>query len=125
MSSPSVASPLVLAIVNARVRTADERRPWADAVLVRGGLIEGVGSSAEIRKRAGATAHVIDARGMLVLAAAESAPLERGSAASLIIVERDAPDDVSTSISAGDIVLRLERGRVVVDRDSLVSPERP
>jgi predicted amidohydrolase YtcJ len=54
-----------LAIVNARVWTGDPRRPWADAVLVRGERIQGVGSSAEIKKRAG-SAHVVDARGMLL-----------------------------------------------------------
>ena len=54
-----------LAIVNARVWTGDTRRPWADAILVRGERIEAVGSSAEIRKRA-RDAKVIDAKGKMV-----------------------------------------------------------
>ena len=54
-----------LAIVNARVWTGDPRRPWADAVLVRGERIEAVGSSAEIKKRAG-RARILDAKGMMV-----------------------------------------------------------
>src|SRR3954464_15977389 len=54
-----------LAIVNAHVWTGDARRPWADAVLIRGERIEAVGSSAEIRKRSG-DARVIDAKGQLV-----------------------------------------------------------
>jgi predicted amidohydrolase YtcJ len=56
-----------LAIVNARVWTGDLRRPWADAVAVEGAHIAAVGSSAEIRKLAGAGARVIDARGAMVV----------------------------------------------------------
>jgi predicted amidohydrolase YtcJ len=55
-----------LAIVNARVWTGDPRRPWADAVLVRGERIDAVGSSAEVRKRAGANVKIVDAKGMMV-----------------------------------------------------------
>jgi predicted amidohydrolase YtcJ len=55
-----------LAIVNARVWTGDPRRPWADAILVRGERIEAVGSSAEVKKRAGTATKVVDARGMMV-----------------------------------------------------------
>ncbi|MEP6619494.1 MAG: amidohydrolase [bacterium] len=56
-----------LAIVNARVWTGDMRRPWADAVLIRGERIELVGSSAEVKKRAGSSAKTVDAHGMMVL----------------------------------------------------------
>ncbi len=56
-----------LAIVNARVWTGDARRPWADAVAVDGVHIAAVGSSAEIRKLAGAKARVIDAHGAMVV----------------------------------------------------------
>ena len=55
-----------LAIVNARVWTGDARRPWADAVLVRGERIEAVGSSAEIKKRAGAV-KTVDAGAQMVV----------------------------------------------------------
>ena len=55
-----------LAIVNARVWTGDARRPWADAVLVRGERVEAVGSTAEIRKRARSGVRIIDAKGMMV-----------------------------------------------------------
>jgi predicted amidohydrolase YtcJ len=63
---PIPASPSALAIVNARVWTGDPRRPWADAVLVRGERIEAVGSGAEVRKRAGPSAKTVDARGMML-----------------------------------------------------------
>ena len=64
--SPAPAPVSALAIVNARVWTGDARRPWADAVLVRGERIELVGSSAEVKKRAGTAVRTIDARGMMV-----------------------------------------------------------
>ncbi len=51
------------AIVNARIWTGDEQRPWADALLVRDGRIALVGTSAEVMKRVHATTRVIDGRG--------------------------------------------------------------
>jgi predicted amidohydrolase YtcJ len=64
---PAAPAPVpALAIVNARVWTGDAARPWADAVLVRGERIEAVGSSAEVKKRAGAGIRTIDAKGMMV-----------------------------------------------------------
>jgi predicted amidohydrolase YtcJ len=64
-------TPITLAIVNARVWTADARRPWADAIAVSGDRIAAVGSSAEIQKLAAGGANravrIVDARGGLVL----------------------------------------------------------
>ncbi len=48
--------------VNARIRTGDPRRPWADAMLVRDGHVVAVGSSAEMRKLV-VDVEVIDALG--------------------------------------------------------------
>ena len=65
--SPAAPAPVsALAIVNARVWTGDARRPWADAVFVRGERIEVVGSSAEVKKRASTQVRTIDAKGMMV-----------------------------------------------------------
>lgn len=50
-------------IVNARVATGDPRRPWADAIVCDGTTIVEIGSSAELRKRFGAAARVVDAKG--------------------------------------------------------------
>ena len=67
MSQTAAPQPVpALAIVNARIWTADPRRPWADALLVRGERIELVGSSAEVKKRAGTTVRVLDAGGRMV-----------------------------------------------------------
>ncbi|NUO64041.1 MAG: amidohydrolase [Gemmatimonadaceae bacterium] len=67
---PPAASPtpaVTLAIVNARVWTGDPRRPWADAVAVRGDRIAAVGSSAEVRKMAVASTRVVDAKGGMLV----------------------------------------------------------
>ena len=55
-----------LAIVNARVWTGDAKRPWAEAVAVRGDKIASVGSSAAIRKLADKNTRIVDAHGGLV-----------------------------------------------------------
>ncbi|HEX2778269.1 MAG TPA: amidohydrolase family protein, partial [Gemmatimonadaceae bacterium] len=67
MHQPPTAEPVSLAIVNARVWTGDPRRPWADAVAVRGERIAAVGSSAEVRKMTTAVTNVIDAKGQLLV----------------------------------------------------------
>lgn len=45
-----------------------------------------VGSSAEVRKLAGASARVVDLRGATVLAVPEDAMLRRGGAASFVVL---------------------------------------
>ncbi|HEY9515854.1 MAG TPA: amidohydrolase [Gemmatimonadaceae bacterium] len=60
-------SSVSLAIVNAHIWTGDARRPWADAIAVRGDRIATVGSSAEVKKLTGDGARVIDAGGALVV----------------------------------------------------------
>ena len=59
---------VTLAIVNARVWTANPKQPWASGIAVGGDRIISVGSSAEIAKLAKSTpsARVIDAGGALV-----------------------------------------------------------
>ena len=56
-----------LIVVNANVRTMDNRTPRAEAFAVLSGRIVAVGSSAEIRQLAGAQTKTIDAAGRLVL----------------------------------------------------------
>ena len=69
MTQPAVApaGPVTLAVVNARVWTGDARRPWADAIAVRGDRIAAVGSSAEVRKLATPETRVVDARGGMLV----------------------------------------------------------
>lgn len=54
-----------LAIVNGRVWTGDSTTPWAEAVAIGNGKILAVGTTADIRRRAG-RAPVIDAAGGMV-----------------------------------------------------------
>ena len=56
----------MIAIVNARVWTGDTAGPWAEAVLLQGDSIDGVGTTADIRSRAAGRAREIDAAGGLV-----------------------------------------------------------
>ena len=56
-----------LAVVNARIWTGDQRRPWADALAATGDRLTVVGSSAEVRKLATESTKIIDAHGMLVV----------------------------------------------------------
>ena len=106
----------VLAIVNARVWTNDPRRPWADALLVRGEHLLAVGSSAELRKRAGAGATVIDASGGLVVPGQAGGRLVAGAPASLAIIDRPHAAGASGAPLEGEVVLSLLDGRIVVDR---------
>jgi predicted amidohydrolase YtcJ len=61
------AAAITLAVVNARVWTGDPRRPWADALAVRGERIELVGSSAAVKKLAGPATRVVDAGGKMLV----------------------------------------------------------
>jgi predicted amidohydrolase YtcJ len=93
-AGPAAGGPVTLVVVNARVWTGAPRRPWADAVVVRGDRLLLVGGSAEARKLALAApdARVVDARGRL-LVAARGAPglgtLESGGPADFVVVDRD------------------------------------
>ena len=106
---PPVAAPTGIAIVNARVRTGDPRRPWADAVFVRGERIDTVGSSAEVKKRVGTTVRVVDARGMLVTPATEAGVLRTGMPADLVIVSAAIPPHSTR------VLLTMTGGRIVHD----------
>jgi predicted amidohydrolase YtcJ len=136
-----------LAIINARVWTGNPRRPWADAVLIRGDRIDLVGSSAEVRKRTGPACRRIDARGMLLVplwkdtrrevaddaliqavrsslqgnAATALNVLEAGAPADLALIDRDitraSPDDLGIA----RVILVMVAGRVLLDRAGLSS----
>jgi hypothetical protein len=108
-----------LAIVNARVWTGDSRRPWADALFLRAGRIEAVGSSAEVRKRSGAATRVIDARRLMIVHPRENGVLARGAPADLLLVDRPLGSAGVGVPSDAEIVLAIEGGHIVRDRDAL------
>lgn len=112
-------APLALAIVNARVWTGDPRRPWADAVLVRDGRIEGVGSSAEIRKRLAGTERVVDGKSRMVMPATANGTIAAGAPADLVLVD-GASDRVSPeTMRDAEVLLTIVGGEVRFDRDAL------
>ncbi len=65
--NPSAPTPVSLAVVNTRVWTGDARRPWADAIAVRGDRIAAVGSGAEVHKLVSKDTRVIDAKGQMLV----------------------------------------------------------
>ena len=65
-SATPASAPVTLAIVNAHVWTGNPRRPWADAVAVRGDRVAVVGSSAEVKKLATSATRILDAHGGMV-----------------------------------------------------------
>jgi predicted amidohydrolase YtcJ len=66
-AAPSVAPPVDLLIVNARVYTADDARPLAEAFAVRDGRLAFVGSTREARALAGPATRVVDLAGRTVI----------------------------------------------------------
>lgn len=56
-----------LLLVDGRVFTADPDRPWAEAIAIRGDRVVEVGSSADLRARAPASARVLALGGRLVV----------------------------------------------------------
>lgn len=111
----------VLVIVNARIWTNDPTRRWADALLARDGRVLAVGSSAELRKRAGAGAMIIDARGWLALPTDPEESLRAGAPATLVIVERASSGEPPEAPDRGAVVFELAQGRIVLDRHGLAS----
>jgi predicted amidohydrolase YtcJ len=65
VSNPPGGSPPpdALVIVNARLRTGDPRRPWADAAIVEGDRVVFAGPSAEAMKRLPPGVTPLNARG--------------------------------------------------------------
>jgi predicted amidohydrolase YtcJ len=115
----SPATPPALAIVNARVWTNDPRRRWADALLLRDGRVVAVGSSAELRKRAGADVAIVDARGWLVLPTCTGDSLVPGALATLIIAERATFTEPPSPADENAVTFALSEGRIVLDRHGL------
>lgn len=56
-----------LVLVNGKVFTGDDSRPWVEAVAVKEGKILAVGTSAAMKKLAAAGTNILDVQGLLVL----------------------------------------------------------
>lgn len=71
-----------LVLVNGKIYTVDQANPWAEAVVIKDGIITYVGTSAEARQRHDGTAKVIDLEGRMALPGLHDVhmhPLEAGS----------------------------------------------
>jgi hypothetical protein len=131
------AGPVTLAVVNARAWTGVARRPWADAVAVRGDRLALVGGSAEARKLAAAApgARVVDARGAMLVpgftdahvradtaggalagfAEREHGTLEAGKLADFALVDRDLTRVPPDAVRDARVLLTVAGGRVVYE----------
>ena len=56
-----------LVLLGGKVFTSDTARPWAEAVAIRGERIVAVGTTADLRRLAGASTRVIDVGGRVVV----------------------------------------------------------
>ncbi len=74
-----------LLLTNARVYTLDAKRPWAEAVAVRGERILAVGSSAELAPLRGKTTRVLDLRGAFVAPGFNDAHVHVDSTGALLV----------------------------------------
>ena len=83
------------------------------------GRIEAVGSSAEVRKRSGAVTKVIDAKGLLAQHPRRGGTLVRGAPADVMLIDRPLSTAGQSVQRDTEIVLAIESGRIVTDRDAL------
>ncbi len=114
--------PITLAVVNARVHTGDPRRPWADAVVVRGDRLAFVGSAAEARKltREAPEARVVDVGGRFLTAPADApGVLRAGEPADFVVVDRDLSRTDAAAAGDAQVILAVRGGRVVGDAGAL------
>ena len=88
-------------------------------MLVREARVVAVGSSAELRKRAGPGAAIIDARGWLVLPTHASDALAPGALATLLIIERATSTEPPAPADEDAVAFELSEGRIVLDRRGL------
>lgn len=108
-----------LAVVNARVKTNDPTRPWANGVAVTGDQISFVGSSAEIKKLAGTAARVVDAGGRVLLSASADGndPAEikiaNQTPANFMVVDHEPPANSTWSNPGYRVLMRVVRGMVL------------
>ena len=65
-AAAAAAQPADLVLMNGRVYTLDASRPWAEGLAIAGDRIAAVGTTAEMRKRAGPRTRLIDLKGAFV-----------------------------------------------------------
>ncbi|MBN2409733.1 MAG: amidohydrolase [Candidatus Aminicenantes bacterium] len=108
-----------LVLLEGRVWTGESRRPWAEAVAVRGEKIVGIGASREIGRRAGPDTRVIDLGGRLVLPGFIDSHTHflDGGMALLSIQLREAESREEFVALVRDKALELPKGEWIVNGD--------
>src|SRR5437588_2996665 len=108
-----------LVIINARVHTMDQSRPSAEAIAIQGNRIFAVGSTKEMKPRAGATTRVIDAKGQLLLPGFNDAHVHFMSGgfqlSSVDLRDTDTPQEFAERIR--DFAAKLPEGRWITGGD--------
>jgi predicted amidohydrolase YtcJ len=106
-------------IVNAKVQTMDRNQPTAEAVAIHRNRIVAVGSTTDIKKLAGSTTKVIDAKGQLVLPGFNDAHVHFLSGgfqlASVDLRDANTPQEFADRIR--DFAAKLPEGRWVTGGD--------
>ena len=118
-SSGEKSGPVTLAIVNARIWTGNPKRPWAEAIAVRGDRIATIGSSAEIQKMTGRDAQMINAHGQMLVPGfidAHTHIISAGRGLSSVKL-RDAKTPAEFITRIRDYVKTIPKGAWVTDGD--------
>jgi imidazolonepropionase-like amidohydrolase len=122
MAAAAAAQPRVdLALINGTILTVDGRNTVAQAIAIGGGQVVAVGTSAEIRARAGSDARVLDLAGKTVMPAIISTHVHPGFQSGVTYVAanftRDAVmNDLNRALYFGVSVVQsqgIERGDVM------------
>ena len=113
------ALPADLIIINATLHTMDRKEPMAEAVAIYGNRIAAVGSTADIRKLAGNSTKVIDAKGQLVLPGFNDAHVHFMSGgfqlSSVDLRDANTPQEFAERIR--DFAAKLPKGRWITGGD--------
>lgn len=101
-----------LVILNARVFTGVDERPWAEAVAVRGSRILAVGDTDDLRERAGPSTRIVDAEGRLVVPGLNDAHVHPGYIPDELMLPGPNPPDHDPPWD--EIVARIQEARRTV-----------
>ena len=104
IAQPSPAPDLV--IYNARVFTAVDSQPWAEAMAISGDRISAVGASDAIRRTAGPPTRLIDAAGRLVIPGINDAHVHVGAGPPATVLE--GPPAVEHDPPLNEVLERLK-----------------
>jgi predicted amidohydrolase YtcJ len=109
-----------LVLINGRVYTLDEARPWAEAVAIAGERIAAVGSTSEIRALAGPATRVVDLNGAFVSPGFNDGHVHTDSTGALLTganlldvhtADTFASAEATTRLPAGSWITRGDWGR--------------